>query len=102
TGGGASVSKQSNPYSGIQCLRITGAAGYTYPAVINTTVGRLYHVRGKMRSDGTSIPVFMDATLGAPFWTGTNSTSWQDINIIITANGTRTPILYCSGGTYIE
>jgi hypothetical protein len=74
-GAGVVLSKQGDPHSGTQCLRvataaIVGAARQSVP----TIVGRRALIKGWARSDGTGIPTV--GSSAAP-WTGTISALWQ-------------------------
>jgi hypothetical protein len=73
----------ADPYEGTQNLKVlaTAQAGAQVPqakqaALVN---GSYYRFTGWARSDGTEIPKIWS---GADLWTGTNSTSWQEFDVV--------------------
>jgi len=75
----------TNPYEGLQSLRVTAAVAATVPQAIQAilTVGKEYRVTGVARSDGTEVPRMRNSPQ-SPF-IGTNSTAWQPIDETFTA-----------------
>ncbi|MHB8830628.1 MAG: carbohydrate binding domain-containing protein [Patescibacteria group bacterium] len=85
------VSKQTaNPHSGSQVIRNTcdgvNGTGGSFQQVL--TVGKKYRVTGWARSDGSAVPYILVGG-GTLDWSGTNSTSWQRIDITAVSNGVR-------------
>jgi hypothetical protein len=81
--------------AGTQVLRVerTGSSGVAYQ--VNTFVnGYTYRVKGRARSvDGEAVPIVYN-TYGLVWANGTNSTSWQDIDVIYTATNSGNLQLY--------
>jgi hypothetical protein len=90
-GNSATLTKQTtSPFSGSQLLRIAynGVANpYCYDSQAPFTIGQVYRVLGRARSDGTALPSAYHP-IGTPVWTGTNSTDWQYFDITFTATAT--------------
>lgn len=83
--GGAVLTKQvGTPYEGLQVLRNAGAPGAIARQTI-LTIGVLYRVTGRVRSDGTSVPRVLE--VAGAVWTGTTATTWQIIDASFVATG---------------
>jgi len=97
------LSKETtDPVAGKRYLRVlrTGASAVARQGVLVS--GRKYKITGWARGDGTNAPIiFVQAPTVA--WTGTNSTSWQQIDAEFTAVGTLVD-LYAGAtvGNYTE
>lgn len=101
----ATLSKQTGtPHGGTRVLRVA-YNGTANPAAAQNTliVGAVYRIKGWVRSGGTGIPRVMCGS-AATAWQGTNSTSWQEVNIERTAAGNTYFYLYniASGASYCE
>lgn len=99
----ALLSKEvTSPYEGDQVLRVT-YNGVATPGAQQTilTVGDLYWFNGRGRGDGTYVPRV--TVLGAPEWTGTSSTAWQEFDFLYVADGTNFVLnTDASGAGYVE
>lgn len=101
----STLSKQTtSPHGGRQVIRVTYSVsnmGLAYQAVL--TVGKRYRLTGWMRGDGTSAPVVFLGTTAYQY--GTNSTSWQRIDVTGVATGDTQLRLRSNdlaSGTYVE
>ena len=87
-GNGATLTKQTtNPYSGKQLLRIAynGIANpYCNDSQAPFTIGQVYRIIGRARSDGAAAPSLYHP-IGNAIWTGTASTNWQYFDVTFTA-----------------
>jgi lysophospholipase L1-like esterase len=99
-GGGAALSKVATGPGGINALRIAGASGFAYQAGTSVASTTIRYV-GKVRGDGTGIPIVMDASLSV-MWQGTASATWRDFDVEFPCNGTALPILYTAVGGVTE
>ena len=97
--GGALTKTVVTPYQGLQVLRNTGVAGDIARQTV-LTIGTMYYVTGRTRSDGTSVPRVLE-TAGA-VWTGTTSTAWQPINTAFVATGATLDFEISAGAGYAE
>jgi hypothetical protein len=81
TVGAGTLSKQTtDPVGGSRCMRITEGAVLGSAAQSVTENTRDYEVYGYARSDGTSTPILSLDGGSTTHWTGTTSTSWQEIS----------------------
>jgi hypothetical protein len=81
----------TDPYEGVQCLRIThnGVNNASAQQLNILNIGTQYKATGHARGDGsTGVPRLKDSS-GQNLWAGTNSTSWQSFNVTFIANGTH-------------
>ena len=80
----------ASPHSGTNALRLTAtsaAAGRVEQTTVAAVAGKNYHVTGWSRGDGTRIPeIRLNGSTWQTIWTGTTSTSWQEIDVTITIN----------------
>ncbi|MDD2786418.1 MAG: hypothetical protein PHS79_06085 [Patescibacteria group bacterium] len=95
-----------NQKSGRQALRVTYlgsvSSGFARNAN-NLTVGKRFRATGWARSDGTLVPRIL--TQSNIFWIGTNSTSWQRVDGIISATQAGILLGSATAGTstsYVE
>lgn len=83
-----------SPYSGLQCLRITSAAGITGGVSQPLAREKFYRLRGRARGDGANkIP---KVYLSGGLWEGTNSTAWQYFDVVSVKSITPYYVLYCT------
>jgi hypothetical protein len=102
-GGSAILSKDlTNPYEGLQTLKIYNSTSYGSADQSILTAGKSYRVKGVARSDGTSIPsISADGVTSA--FVGTNSTSWQTFDFILNPTGSTFKLeKQNSLGNYVE
>jgi len=81
----AILSKETtNPYEGLQALRVTYNSVADPIAYQNTPLssGTIYYVDGYARGDGSSGKPRVATATGAALWTGTTSTSWQNFSFL--------------------
>jgi hypothetical protein len=96
------VSKQTGtPHGGSQVLRVAyngTANGWAFQGP-NTSgsnqwaIGKTYRVTGWARSDGTVVPKLAFTNSGTAFWTGTSSTSWQQVDATFIMDASNVPFL---------
>ena len=85
SGNNALLSKQ--PGVSGQCIRVEHLdTADPYAEQTKLTVGKSYQLTGLLRGDGTYKPYITDGV--NTLWTGSASTSWQTVNVRITAAGT--------------
>jgi hypothetical protein len=96
------LSKQTtNPHGGSRLLRVDYDASWEAAQQTVMVIGGRYRAHGWARSDGTAIPAFND--VAGDVWTGTTSTSWQEVNVDFTARNTRARLRKTSAaGVYVE
>lgn len=99
-GGGATLTKNATGPGGVNALRIAGASGFAYQAGTSVSATTIRYA-GKVRGDGTGIPIVMDAALGVQ-WQGLAAATWQDFDVEFACNGTALPILYTAVGGSTE
>jgi hypothetical protein len=99
-GGGATLTKNATGPGGVNALRIAGASGFAYQGGTSVSATTIRYV-GKVRGDGTGIPIVMDAALSV-MWQGTASATWRDFDVEFPCNGTSLPILYTAAGGSTE
>ncbi|MCK9370683.1 LamG domain-containing protein [Candidatus Dojkabacteria bacterium] len=103
TGATTIAKSTTNPYKGTQCLKITltGATGSASQTAL--TIGDCYRVTGKCRSDGSATPKVYLGT-GTLAFTGTTSTSCQNIDVVGRCATSASVLLYVTGsaGQYVE
>lgn len=99
----STLSKQPSDL-GTQCLRIVRNGGLGGASQTCLVVGKLYRIKGKARSGtGTDIPAIGNGDGLSNFWYGTNSTSWQDIDVIIkNSHATLFLTKITTGNDYVE
>jgi len=85
----------TNPYAGIQALRVTRGTGVSHTTTYGLTSGIDYRMTGYARSCGNCIP---NVFSGATRWTGNTSTDWQSIDVTWTSNTTALRLETTSGG----
>jgi hypothetical protein len=97
-GNSAILTKEtSGDCQGCRWLKVT-SLGSAFPYAEQTilTAGNQYRVRGRAKGDGTRWPyVGTDIEF---IWTGTSSTSWQEIDEVITVAGTKLQLVVNSPG----
>lgn len=106
--GSPTLTKETGtPHEGTQVLRITRGAseGVAYQICIHEY--NEYTINGWARSDGNCVPVLKCGL--HTLWTGTTSTSWQEIDVTVLvgedSNDNTTLRLYCTSGAsgqYVE
>lgn len=92
----ADLSKQTtNPYSGLQVLRV--ARNGTTNANAQQSIlsaGVKYRTVGRVRSDGSAVPRVVESdallSLAVILWEGTTSTDWQTFDVTFVASATST------------
>lgn len=103
-GNGAILTKDiSDPYSGLQCLRITkgGASVWPYAGKTIVTVGQTYRARGRFRGDGVSFARLVNGA--TTLIASTTSNSWQDFDVTFVAGFTTMYLYgYVAGVGYAE
>lgn len=88
------VSKITDSYAGNYAMRLTRYTSVSIFARVVLQIGLDYRLTGVARGCGSCVPRVYDS---AYRWTGTTSTSWQNIDITWTA-GNATLQFYTSGG----
>lgn len=97
--GGVLTKETTDPFQGLQVLRVAGNGGIAAQTIL--TQFEFYRIRGRARSDGTGIPQILVSGFSA--WVGTNSTSWQVIDVVIYCETTNLKIEFRTGiGAYVE
>lgn len=99
----ATITKETtSPHSGSQCIRCYGVAG-AGQGIKQTILGSglRYKITGYARSDGTRLPLIYIGGANVS-WTGTNSTSWQEFNFEVIADGVNCLFLKNSLTGYVE
>lgn len=104
----ATLTKEvTTPHGGLQCLRATKTAdpGAAIASQVVFVPGEQYQIDAWARSDGVCRPQIRDSG-GGNTWTGTTSTSWQNLSTTWTANGTTIQFRTVFGegtiGNYVE
>lgn len=91
----------------IRITAVTPLAGAQTPSMSQSVmvIGKEYRITGRARSDGTHLPKVGTKGTGV-FWTGTNSTSWQDFDVTFTADHAEIELLFTTTdpgvGEYVE
>jgi len=81
------ISRESSDIAGsTYCLRLHNTYATAYQNVL--TIGKSYKVSGKARSSGTGNEYPLITHDGSTMWTGTISSSWQDISFTFIATAT--------------
>ena len=88
---GVTLTKETtDPYEGSKVLRLTHAgtgAAYAGNQYNSTLKGTNIRIRGRARSDGNRTPsIRFNGSTWQTVWTGTTSTSWQEIDFVVQAN----------------
>lgn len=102
---GATLSKETtSPYSGTQCLRLSqnGVQSGAYQSLILNPVSKVFRITGRARSDGTAVPAIGDGGVVDRHWIGTNSTSWQTIDVTVISSNTSFFLIKRTAGTWVE
>lgn len=87
-GSGATLTKETgNVLGGSQVLRVAhGGTQDPYAFQVVLVPGTRYRLNGWARGDATFLPFIQDAA--TLIWSGTNSTTWQKLDVIFRAVGT--------------
>lgn len=102
---GATLTKQTtNPYEGLQVLRVATTVGaWGAAAQLPVVVGKYYRIVGVARSDGTGIPSLGDTSSITSIWnSGTISTNWQSFVVDFVAESTRVRLANKIASSYVE